>query len=236
MRSNKRFLIGIAVAFLVPLSFYLVTKFMSKDKLTLPRYFVADRVDSQLVNGKMQYDTVFHRVNDLVLTNQLGQQVSLNNDLKGKIVVVNFFFANCPTICPRLTTNVALLQRAYRRTAMKDNDTIMQLVSITVNPERDSFPALRAYADRYGANHDRWWFLTGDKKTIYNFARHELHVAVGDGDGGADDFIHTEQLVLLDKDRNIRGYYNGLDSADIKRCADDIGWLSLEKKHKHKRN
>lgn len=233
-KKNNRFLIGIAAAFMLPLSFYLIAKLLGKDKVPLPHRYIVDRVDSQVVNGKMQYDTVFHRTAELQLTNQLGQQVTLNKDLPGKILLIDFFFVDCPSICPKLTRNMALLQKAYRRTALKANDSIVQFISITVNPERDSFPALRAYADRFGANHDHWWFLTGDKKMIYNFARHELHVAVGDGDGGADDFIHTEQFVLLDKDRNIRGYYNGLDSVDLKRCADDIGWLSLEKKHDKK--
>jgi protein SCO1/2 len=128
---------------------------------------------------------------------------------------------------------MALLQKAFRKTAMKDNDTIVQFLSITVNPERDTVQALRAYADRHKANHDHWWFLTGPKKDIYNYARHELGVVISAGDGGDEDFIHTERFVLLDKDRNIRGYYNGLDTLDMKRCADDIGWLSIEKKHKH---
>jgi protein SCO1/2 len=129
---------------------------------------------------------------------------------------------------------MALLQRAFRKTERRSNDTIMQLISITVNPERDSFPAMRAYANRYNANHDHWWFLTGSKKDIYDYARNELHVSVQPGDGGADDFIHTEKIVLLDKERYIRGYYNGLDSIDMKRCADDIVLLSMQKNKKNK--
>ncbi len=183
----------------------------------------------------MRYDSVYHQVADLRLTNQLGQQVSLNDDLKGKNVVINFFFVNCPTICPRLTGNIAnILVPAFKKTDMKDNDTLVQFISITVNPDRDSFPALRAYADRFNVNHDHWWFLTGSKKTIYDFARNELHLSTGPGDGGAEDFIHSEQLVLLDKDRNIRGYYNGLDTADVQKCANDIGYLAMEKKHTKK--
>lgn len=233
-RKTYKYILAIAAAFVLPLSFYWITKYYSKDHIVLPRYYVADRVDSQQVNGKMEYDTVFHQVADLELTNQLGQKVSLNKDLKGKLIAINFFFANCPTICPRLTKNMALLQHAFRSTSMKNNDTLVQIISITVNPERDSFQALRVYADRYNANHDHWWFLTGDKKTIYDFARNQLHLSVGQGDGGADDFIHTEQIVVLDRDRYIRGYYNGLDSMEVQRCANDLGWIDLQKSHKKK--
>jgi protein SCO1 len=238
-KTKKKYIIGIAVAFLLPLSFYwiaasLVTKAVKEKKIHLPFYYIADRVDSTTKEGKTQYDTVFHQVKDVRLTNQLGQLVSLNNDLKDKILVVDFFFTNCGTICPRLTRNMALLQRAFRKTERRSNDTIMQLISVTVNPERDSFPVMRAYANRYNANHDRWWFLTGSKKDIYDYARNELHVSVQPGDGGADDFIHTEKIVLLDKERYIRGYYNGLDSIDMKRCADDIVLLSMQKNKKNK--
>ncbi len=219
----------------MPLSFYAVTKFLSKDVIVLPRYFSVDRVDSQLVGGKMKYDSIYHQVADVMLTNQLGQQVWLNKDLKGKNVVINFFFSTCPTICPRLTGHIAsMLVPAFKKTQMKDNDTLVQFISISVNPERDSFPVLRSYAERFNVNHDTWWFLTGDKKTIYDYARNELRLSVGPGDGGAEDFIHSEKLVLLDKDRNIRGYYNGLDTAEVLKCANDVGLLVMEKKRKKK--
>jgi len=233
-RSNKKFSLGIAVAFFLPLSFYLVTVFMSRGKVHLPHYYVIDRVDSGVVQGKMQYDTVYHRVGELQLTNQLGKTVTLNKGLEDKIIVVNFFFTHCPVVCPRLSKNMALLQKAFRKTSMKQNDTLVQFVSITVNPERDTVGALRAYADRYGANHDHWWFLTGDKHTIYNYARNELGLSVVPGDGGADDFIHPDKFVLLDKDRNIRGYYNGLDSSSIHQCAEDVSMLSMEVKRNKK--
>lgn len=229
-RNNYRFIIGLAVALLLPLSFYMVAKLMGKDQIHMPRYYVADRVDSTRKGGREVYDTVFHHTADLQAVNQFGDRISLNQDLKDRILVVNFFFTTCPGICPRLTRNIHLLQKAYNRTAMKRNDTIVHFVSITVNPERDSVPALRAYAARYDADFNRWWFLTGDKKALYNYARNELHLATPQGDGGADDFIHSEQLVLLDRDRNIRGYYNGLDTAELQRCANDIGLLYLEKK------
>lgn len=232
-RSNKKFFLGIAVAVLLPLCFYMVVNQLSKGKVVMPRYYGVERIDSQYEKGKGP-DTVFHKVADLVLTNQLGRQISLNNDLKGKILVIDFFFTTCPSICPALSANMKKLQTSFRKDPKKEAslDTIVQFISITVNPEHDSFPALRAYADRFGANHDHWWFLTGDKKAIYNYARNELHVTVGPGDGGADDFIHTEKMTLVDRDRYVRGYYNGLSDTDVRKCADDIVLLTLEKKHK----
>jgi protein SCO1 len=225
--SNKKFAIGITAAFLLPFSLYLVTRALSKDKIPVPRHFIAESVDSSMVDGKMVYDTTFHQTSDLELINQLGDRVSLNKDLKGKVLVVDFIFVDCQTICPQLTGNMKLLQRAFKK-----NDTGVHLVSITVNPEADTFQRLREYADRYSVNHDRWWFLTGNRKDIYNFARNELHVTMQPGDGGLDDFIHTEKLVLLDQDRYIRGYYNGRDSAEVKRCADDVVKVTMEKKKK----
>ena len=235
--SSKKFLIGIAVAFLLPLSFYFIARLLSKDKIYLPGYYVADSIDSISNDGKTEVDTVFHQVADILLTNQFGKQISVNDDLKNKILVVDFFFISCPTICPKLTTNMGLLQKAFRRNPKMERslDTAVHFLSITVNPERDTFQALRAYANKYKANHDTWWFLTGAKKDIYNYARNELRVYATQGDGGADDFVHTEKLVLLDQDRYIRGYYNGLDTADLKRCADDIVLLTLEKKKKRNR-
>lgn len=195
----------------------------------MPRYYIPEGTRKVHVKGKN--DTLFHQVADLRLTNQLGTSVSVNNDLKGKILIVDFFFVNCPTICPRLTGNMGLLQRAFRKNPKMESslDTAVQLISITVNPAHDTFQVLRNYADRFGVDHDHWWFLTGDKKTIYDYARNQLHVEASPDDGGADDFIHTQKIVVLDKNRFIRGYYDGLDTADLKRCADDVVLLSLEK-------
>jgi protein SCO1 len=234
-RSNKKFFLGIAVAVLLPLSFYLVTNELSKGKVKMPGHYKVDSVVNREVSGQTIEDTIYHRVSDLVLTNQLGQVVNIDSMLKGKILVFDFFFTSCPSICPKLTTHMKLLQTSFKKDPKKEAslDTVVQFISITVNPERDTFQLLRAYADRYGVNHDNWWFLTGDKRTIYNFARHELGVTTGPGDGGAEDFIHTEKFVLVDKDRFIRGYYNGTQDTDVRKCADDIVLLTMENKHKH---
>ena len=232
--SNNKFFIGIAVAFLLPLSLYLIVNKLSKGKIKLPHYYIIDRVDSPVVNGKVKPDTIYHQVGDLVLTNQMGEKVSLNKDLAGKMVVIDFFFADCNSTCPRLAKSMYVLQSCFKKDAKKENslENDVQLISITVMPERDSFQRLRTYADHWKANHDHWWFLTGDKKAIYEFARKELGIATGPGDGGADDFIHTDKLILLDKNRYIRGYYSGLNDSEGRKCSDDIVLLTLEKNRK----
>ncbi len=236
-RSNGKFFLGITVAALLPISFYLITAQLSKGKLKLPGHYLIEKIDSQSLNGTTQLDTIYHRVGELELTNQLGEKVTLNGSLKGKSVVLDFFFTNCNSTCPKLSANMRQLQTSFKKDTKKEAslDTIVQFISITVDPVHDTVAALRAYADRVGANHDRWWFLTGDKKTIYNFIRNELGIATGPGNGGAEDFIHTEKFVLLDKDRFIRGYYDGLNDTDVRRCADDIVLLTLERKKKKKK-
>lgn len=228
-RSNGKFFLGITVAVLLPLSFYLVTDRISRGKVKMPGHYAIDRVDSQTGHR----DTIYHQLADLTLTNQLGEQVSLNTTLKGKILVIDFFFTTCATTCPQLARSMKLLQTSFKKDPKKEAslDTIVQFISITIDPAHDSFPALRAYADRYGANHDHWWFLTGDKKSIYNFARNEVRLGIGPGDGGAEDFIHSSQFILVDKDRYIRGYYEGLSDTSIRKCADDIVLLTMERKH-----
>jgi protein SCO1/2 len=173
--KSSKFLIGIAVAFLLPLSFWLVINFMSKSKVPrAPKYFIATGYDAEAK------DSIYHKVEELTLTDQFGNQVSLNKDLKGKIVVVNFFFTNCPTICPQISRNIEMLQDAFRKDPKKKTslDTSVHFVSISVDTERDSFPALRVYADRFKANPDHWWFLTGNRASIYNFARKQLFVTM----------------------------------------------------------
>lgn len=211
------------MAILVPLTGYLIVDHYGKNVVPIPKYYIPERVDTIVKNGKTTYDTVFHQIRDFKMTNQLGQQVSLK-DMEGKVILVDFFFTSCPSICPTLTKNLSKIQRAYGKT-----DTLLQILSFSVDPVRDSVQTLRKYGYDYKVNPDNWWLLTGDKKEIYDLARHEFFVSVTEGDGGPDDFIHTEKLILIDKNRHIRGYYNGLDSNAVKQCATDIATLYLEK-------
>jgi len=230
MKSNRsrKYIIGFAVAFLLPLSFYLIAIFKGKDKLSLPKHYRLIALDTITVNQHSYQDSIFYQVPDIALTNQLGKEVHLNQDLKNKVLVIQFLFTNCNSVCPAITKNMGVLQKAFKK-----NDTLVQLISITVDPARDSVAALRAYAERFHVNHDRWWLLTGDKQAIYTYAKEYLELEIGNGDGGVEDLVHNDKLVVLDEQRVIRGYYKASDPFDLKRCADDVVLIGMEKKRKH---
>lgn len=215
--------------------YYLVRTF-SAGAMELPRRYYHDSVVTSIVDGKEKHDTIWHRVENITLTNQLGKQVSLD-DIQGKIIVADFFFTRCPSICPALTKNMKGIQDGLRlRDVTKNIDTaFVQFLSFSVDPERDSVPVLKKYGDRMGVNHDIWWLLTGPKKTIYDFAINELKLAVQDGGTVDSNFIHTDRFVLLDRNHVIRGYYSGLDTTSLSKLAEDMTLLMLEKDKKKKR-
>ena len=228
VKKTIKYLIGIAVAIVVPLSFFFITRQFSDGKLKIPAYYRPDKITKVIKDGKTTYDTTFHKLKELTLTNQLGQKVSLNKDLKGKILVIDFIFTTCPTVCPRLSANMKDIQKAY----IKKNPELVQFISISVDPKRDTVQALRAYADRFNADHDRWWFLTGDSKTIFDYAQNELGLTLQPSDANDGAFDHSVQMILVDTARNIRGYFNGMDKAETKKVADDIYILNVEKRKK----
>ena len=203
----------------------------------MPRRYYVDTVLTKVEGGKEITDTVWHKVANIQLTNQLGEEVSLD-DIQGKVIVANFFFTRCPSICPTLTVNMKRLQNALKLqdVTRKIDTTFVQFLSFSVDPERDSAVQLKKFADRYGVNHDVWWMLTGDKKTIYDFALNEVKLSAIDGEGVDSNFIHTEKFVLMDRDRVVRGYYNGLDSMAMADLAGDIVKIFIEKDKKKKRN
>lgn len=228
----RSFLIGGFFSLFVPLIAFFILKFNGHDgHVQLPKVYGISKINAREVEGKVVLETVYRNVNNITLTNQLGEKISLNETLKGKILVVNFFFTSCTTICPVLTKNMKLLNKAFIK-----NDSSIRFLSISVDPEIDSVPRLREYADKQYANHDKWYFLTGNKRDIYNYARKELELDLVEGDGGVNDFIHPEKFVLIDKYRNIRGYYNGLDSDNVRLCAEDATYLMLEKNKLHEKS
>jgi protein SCO1/2 len=232
MNGKKTFLFGIAVALVLPLSFYILAKVLGKDKLEMPVYYKGDQKLSSKEAMKLVDRGELKPVTDLQVVNQFGDPVDISKDFPNKMLLVNFFFTHCTSTCPKMMEQVKMLQYAFRRTPASRNDTTVQFLSISVDPVNDSASALRAYAKREGVDENRWWFLTGDKKTIYDWARQQLHLSVPAGDGGAEDFIHSNKLVLIDKDHFIRGYFDGLDSSEVAKCANDMGLLAMEKKHR----
>lgn len=208
------------LAILLPLAGYWIVKYYSKDAIHLPSHYFYDNI---LVNEKTgKSDTVWHRVKNISFTNQLGKQVSLD-DLQGKIIVMDFFFTRCPSICPGLARNMKRLQDSFIK-----NDSIVQFISVSVDPLHDSVEQLRKFADRFNVNHDTWWFVTGNKKEIYDFALNEIKANIADA--AVDTaFIHTENFFLLDTNRVVRGWYNGFDSVKQQQLVEDIPTLMLER-------
>ena len=149
MKSNrsKKYIIGFAVAFLLPLSFYLIAIVKGKDKLALPKHYRLIALDTVIRDGHRFQDSIYYQVPDITLTNQLGKVVQLNKDLKNKVLVIQFLFTNCSSVCPAITKNMGVLQKAFKK-----NDTLVHLISITVDPARDSVAAMRAYAERFHVN------------------------------------------------------------------------------------
>ncbi len=162
-----------------------------------------------------------HFISDFSFTNQTGRSIT-NSDFKDKIYVADFFFAKCEGICPVMGTQMERVHDYF-----EGNDRILFL-SHTVKPEEDSVSVLKEYAARHAADPDRWHFVTGDKKDIYHMARTSYLVTVSEGDGGPDDFVHTQFFALVDPKRRIRGYYDGTDSIEVGKLISDIELLLAE--------
>jgi len=227
---SRNALTAVLLAVMIPLISYLLVKHASEGAIDMPGRFYYDTVTSVIKDGKTINDTVWHSVSDFKFQNQLGKTVSLA-DLPGKVIVADFFFTRCPSICPKLTVSMRKLQDAL---TSKDqfkqlNPSFMQFISFSIDPERDSVPVLKAYGDKMNVNPEIWWLLTGPKKEIYDFSLNEMKLGLADGEGVDSNFIHTQKIVLLDKEHVVRGYYNGLDTVDMRKLANDMIFIMLEK-------
>ena len=159
-----------------------------------------------------------HRILPFTLVNQSGDTVT-KDDVSGQMLVVDFFFTRCRTICPMLTSNMKLVQDRYL------SDDRVRLMSHSVTPVADSVAVLRAYAEEKGADGRRWWMLTGDKAEIYRLARKSYFAALDEGDGGFQDFVHTENIVLVDTLGRLRGFYDGTDMDEVNALVRDLEFL-----------
>ncbi|RYD95667.1 MAG: SCO family protein, partial [Sphingobacteriales bacterium] len=206
---NKTALLGLIMALALPLAGYFIVKQYSKDVTPMPRRYIYDTVTTKMVNGKQEVDTQWHRLPDFRLTNQLGQVVTwdslktrLSDDdsLSNKVVVIDFFFTHCPTICPRMTENMRRLQDGLSsgQRVGDQQAKFVHLLSLSVDPERDSVAALKRWADRWGIDPDKWWLLTGNKDSIYDLSINHLKVLSVDGKGEDTSFIHSDRMILVD--------------------------------------
>ena len=182
-------------------------------KKVLPIYQPAS-VNSELVDSTLQYTKKYHTIADFSLINQNGKQIT-QEDYKDKIYVADFFFTTCQTICPIMTDHMREIQKA----TITDKDIL--LLSHSVTPEIDSVEQLKRYANLKGVDASKWNLVTGDKKHIYDLAR-KSYLAVKDD--GFDNYgmIHTENFMLIDKERQIRGFYDGTKIEDIEKLLEDI--------------
>ena len=200
---KKSAILSLIVALVFPVAGYLFVKYLSKDAVHMPKRYFYDGVATNTINGKTTTDTLWHQVKGISFTNQLGKKVQLS-DLHGKIIVMNFFFSRCPVVCPGLTRNMKRLQNSFAK-----SDSIVQFISVSVDPEYDSAAVMRKY----------------------DFAIKEMKANIADTNVDTA-FIHTENFFLLDSNRVIRGFYNGFDTLALAKLASNIPTLLLEKNKK----
>lgn len=215
-RYRKFFIVLIVFSVITISLFYSALK----PQKTLPIYNPAD-VNPELVDSTVQYKSKYHTIADFSFVNQNGKMIT-QKDYEGKIYVADFFFTTCGSICPKMTTNLAGVQKA-----IVNNPKVM-LLSHTVFPEVDSIPVLKEYAKKHGVIDSKWNLVTGDKKEIYTMARKSyLAVKLGRPDQ-LYDMVHTENFVLVDQKRRVRGFYDGTNKEEMQRLLDDIEFLSKE--------
>ncbi|WP_299123699.1 SCO family protein [uncultured Winogradskyella sp.] len=194
--------------------FVLITSCNQKQNKPLPIYNPSN-FNPALVDKSLQNKTENHTVSDFSLINQNGDTIT-QDTYKDKIYVTDFFFASCTTICPIMTNNMVEIQNQF----LNDND--IMLLSLSVTPDIDSPAVLRDYALTKGVIDSKWNITTGNKKHIYDLARKSYFAVVEKGDGGLQDFIHTPNFILVDKENQIRGIYDGTDNDDIEQIIADI--------------
>lgn len=174
-------------------------------------------------NGKT--DTIFHTIPGFSFTDQDGNTVTEKN-FENAVYVTDFFFTTCHSICPIMSTQMERVTRKF-----KGNDEV-KFLSHTVDPEIDTVEQLKRYAIKHNADSKQWMMVTGEKTKLYEIARQGYLLDAQEGNGGPDDFIHTQNFALIDKEKRIRGYYDGTDSLEIDQLMKDIDLLLKEYHYK----
>ena len=218
MDKNKlATLFAVFIILIVPfgLAYYWITKPRpTVDKLMIVgNRQLVDKVDT--ATGEVYKDTLFHTISDFKFVSHLGDTIT-NEILEDKVLITDFFFTECPTICIDMSKNMAKIQEEFIA------EPHVMLLSHTVDPERDSVGKLYEYSERYNVNPRKWLLLTGEKKELYDMARNSYLIsATIPGDGGPNDFIHDQHFVLVDKEGRVRGFYDGTIDEEVERCISD---------------
>jgi protein SCO1/2 len=214
LKKYRFFFIGLLVFSAVTITLFYNAL---KPEKELPIFNPSD-VNPELVDSTIQYVSKYHTIADFSFTNQNGETIT-QKDYEGKIYVADFFFTTCQTICPMMTNNMLDVQKAFL-----NNDKV-KILSHTVTPEIDSVPVLKKYALDKGVDDKMWNMVTGDKKDIYYIAR-KSYLAVKTGKPEEMyDMVHTENFVLVDAKRRVRGFYDGTKKEDVQRLIEDVNWL-----------
>ena len=211
--------LGMVLLFLSIIIIYSIYTLLKPDP-ELP-IFQPDMVNAELVDSTVQYVRKYHKIADFELLNQNGETIT-QDFYKDNIYVADFFFTTCVTICPIMTDHMLKIQEQIK------NDPEVFLLSHTVIPKADSVPQLKKYALEKGVIDAKWNLVTGDKKQIYDLARKSYLATKTQGDAGPYDMIHTENFVLVDKKRQIRGFYDGTEPDAIEKLMEDIKILKAE--------
>lgn len=228
MNQKLKVFIALLVVIIVPLALFFILTDRKNKADFIPKYYFETGKEIIQDGDQLIEQTTYKQVKDIKLVNQMGDSVQLNRDLKGKILILNFFFSSCPSICPNMSFHVSVMQKSF----LKKIPEKFQFVTISIDPENDNVDAIRNYANKYTTHHDKWWFLTGNREEIFNYMKNELGLKLDSEDPNHID--HSTTTVLLDTDRFIRGYYNTLDVVELDQCAQDAIILTMEKK-KNKR-
>lgn len=214
-----RRVLAVLIIFVIGVVVIIYINYNSMNIKKLPVFSPCD-VNPELYDSSLYRNCIGHKITDFKLFDQLNRSVNIEL-LKNKIIVADFFFVSCPGICLKMTKNLQGIHNLFK------SDTTFLILSHTVWPEMDSASVLYDYAENYNANHETWRFLTGDKEELYRLARKNYLVAPDINDpnfrhGSDADFIHTENIVLIDKKQRIRGFYDGTNPIEMEELISDI--------------
>ena len=211
MQRKKITLVLVALVILNVLTGFTIWNLYEESNRELP-FYINGKIKNSFIEAQKDNISV---VPYFVFTNQDSQKID-QSFVRNKIWVADFFFTRCVTICPKMSNHLEKVQKEFAGR----ND--VKIMSFTCDPERDTPEKLGVYSSEYNADNKQWQFATGTKQDLYHFARKSLNVVATDGDGGPNDFIHSQNLVLIDKQGYVRGYYDGTNEKAVTKLIKDI--------------